>query len=165
MFRELIGYCATAITASGHYSLALQHTPTNTFLILNFWSGNVLHHVCLGNAPRGMLLPRKTLSIISSFISLFEEAAICTALIDFGDKLGDCLSNCLPGNQHISVINTFGPEELERSLAVPTTQIIERHDFRTILDYLLMKLRTALDRDWLKKLPLLHEVISIPGNF
>ena len=165
MFRELVGYCVTAIAASGHYSFVLQHTPAATYLILNFWSGNVLQHVCLGSGPRGMLMPRKTLMTVSSFISLFEEAPSCVALIDFSEKLSECLLNCLPGKQQSSVVSSYGPEELEKSLALPTSQIIERHDFRTILDFLLMKLRTALDRDWLKKLPLLHKVIKILFRF
>ena len=102
---------------------------------------------------------------VSSFISLFEEAPSCVALTDFSEKLSECLSNCLPGKQQSSVVSSYGPEEFEKSLALPTSQIIERHDFRTILDFLLMKLRTALDRDWLKKLPLLHKVIKILYSF
>ena len=158
MFRELVGYCVTAISSSGFYSLALQQTPTASFLILSFWSGNVFHRVCLGSAPRGMLLPRKVLSLVSSFRCLFDDEPSCLALVNLDDKLGDCLATCLPGKQTPTVFRTFGPEELEKSLALPTSQIIERHDYRTILDFLLMKLRTALDKDWLQKLPLLHKV-------
>ena len=158
LFRELMAYCVTMVNSSGFYSLALQHTPTASFIILNFWSGNVFHRVCLGSTPRGMLLPHRILNFISSFLCLFETFPTCVAVINVGDKLGDCLSTCLPGKQQPANIRTFNPEEFERSLSVPTAQIIERHDFRTILDFLLMKLRTALDMDWLKKLPLLHKV-------
>ena len=161
MFRELIGYCVTAITSSGFYSLAVQHSTTMTYVNIGFWSGNVLHHVCLGSAPRGMLLPRKILVLISSFISLFETPPACVSLINFDEKMSHCLSNCLPGDHRPSVVRTYGPEEFEKSLGLPTSQIIERHDYRTILDFLLMKLRTALDKDWLKKLPLLHKVTYI----
>ena len=159
MFRELMGYCVAAISSSEHYSLALQHTTTATFVILNFWSGNVLHRVCLGSAPRGMLLPRKILSLVSSFLSLFDTVPTCISLIDIGEKLSECSAPSLPGKQQPTVICTFGIEEFEKSLAMPTAQIIERHDFRTIIDFLLMKLRTALDREWLRKIPLLHKVV------
>ena len=158
MFRELISYCVTAIASSGFYSLALQQTPTASFLILSFSSGNVFHRVCLGCAPRGMLLPRKILSLMSSFLSLFETEPTCLSLVDLGDKFGDCLSTCLPGKQPPTVVKTYGPDEFEKSLSLPTSQIIERHDYRAILDYLLMKLRTALDKDWLQQIPVLHKV-------
>ena len=155
LFRELMAYCVTMNNSSG---LALQQTPTVSFIILNFWSGNVFHRVCLGSTPRGMLLPHKIPNFISSFLCLFETFATCVAIINVGDNLGDCLSTCLPGKQHPANIRTFNPEEFDRCLSVPTAQIIERHDFRTILDFMLKKLRTALDRDWLKKVPLLHKV-------
>ena len=59
-------------------------------------------------------------------------------------------------SQHICV------NDFERCLATPTAQIIERHDFRTILDFLLMKLRTALNKDWLQSVPILHKVFRPP---
>ena len=147
-------YCVRSISSSGHYSLAVQHTPVATYIILCFWSENVLHRVCIG----GMLLPRKILPLVSSFLSLFETALSCVSLVGFGDKLNDCLFSCSPGPKSPSIVSSFGPSEFERTLAVPTAQIIERHDFRTILSFLLMKIRTALDKDWLQKLPLLHRV-------
>ena len=151
-------YCVRSISSSGYYSLAIQHTPVATYVILCFWAENVLYRVCIGGAPRGMLLPRKVLTLVASFLSLFETFPNCVSLIGFSDKLNDCLSSCLPGLKPPSTVNPFGPSEFERTLAGPTAQVIERHDFRSILDYLLMKLRTALDRDWLEKLPLLHKV-------
>ena len=131
-------------------------------MVLCFWSENVLHRGCIGGAPRGMLLPRKILSLVASFLSLFETAPTCVSLIGFGAKLNECLTSTLPAAKPPSVVPSYGPAEFERSLATPTVQIIERHDFRTILDFLLMKLRTALDRDWLQNLTLLHQVLYFP---
>ena len=51
------------------------------------------------------------------------------------------------------------PIEFEKSLALPAAQIFECHVYRTILDFFLLKLRTALDRDWLQSLPILHKAI------
>ena len=154
-----MNYCVTMVTSSAVYSLALQHKTTTSYIILLFWSGNVFHRVCLGSSPRGMLLPRKVLSLVSSFLSLFEIPPSCLTLIGVGEKLDDCLTSSLPGSKRPSIVNPFGPRELETSLALPTAQIIERHDFRTILDFLLMKLRTALGKDWLQNLPILHKVL------
>ena len=60
-------------------------------VMLCLWAGNVYHRICLGGAPRGMLLPQKTLTMIASFLCLFESFPICVSLIDFGDKLSDSL--------------------------------------------------------------------------
>ena len=159
MFRELLNYCVTNVNASGVYSLSLMSHPTENTLYLSFWSGNVLHQVCIGTGPRGILIPRKILSLVASFISLFETAPPCISLIGLGERLSHCLSTTLPGHPRPIIINNFGEDEFERCLALPTAKIIERHDFRSILDYLLLKLRTALDKDWLQSLPQLHKVL------
>ena len=138
--------------------------------MLCFWAGNVCQRVCLGGAPRGMLLPNNVLTLISSFLSLFESYPTCVSIINIEDKLSDCLSTSLPGANRPTVIYTNGPSEFERNLDTLTVQIIERHGYRTILDFLLMKLRPALDCDWLQQLPMLHKVrpyfpiISLPYN-
>ena len=112
MFRELVSHCVSMITTSGHYSLAMQHTSTVSFVMLCFWAGNVYHRVCLGGAPRGLLLPRKVITLVSSFLSLFETYPTCVALIDFDDKLSDCLTASLPGSHHPTIVHTFGPRSL-----------------------------------------------------
>ena len=163
MFRELISYCITHITSSGNYSLVLQRSPTHSFLFLSFWSGNIFQQVCIGTGPRGVLVPKKILILISSLLSLFESPPNCISLVDMEEKLSSCLTSVLNCDPKPSIVNSFSPAEFEKCLAkkcfAPTAKIIERHDFRTIIDYLLLKLRTALDRDWVHSLPVLHKVI------
>ena len=104
---------------------------------------------------------QKILNSISSFLSLFEAPPPCIALIGVGEKLDEYLVSTLPGSRRLTIINNFSATEFENLLARPTSQIIERHAYRTIIDFLLMKLRTALDRDWLQSLPSFHQVLLI----
>ena len=161
MFRELMHYCITMIASSGVYSLALQHTATSSFVTFFFRVGNVFHWVCLGSSSRRMLLPRRILSLLSSFLSLFEAPPSCIALIGVGENIKDCLSSTLSGAKRPSITKTFGPDEFKIILALPTVQIFERHDFRTLLVFLLIKMRTAQDRDWLQHLRTLNRVFCI----
>ena len=160
MFRELIDYCVTACASSGIYSLSLEKTPTNDLVIVSFWSGNVLHRICLGTGPRGLLIPKKILGLVASFITLFENPPSCVCLVGMGDKLNQCLTSTLPGTKRPNLVHSFG-QMISRNVLLATVNIIERHDFRSILDFLLMKLRTALDRDWLQSLPLLLKVFIL----
>ena len=159
MFRELVNYCVTAISSSGVDSLVLQHESTHIRLFVCFWTGNVLYRVCIGTGPRGILIPRRVLDLISSFLSLLEQPPPCISVLGVGDKLCNCLVSTLPGSRRPKFVNIYGLDEFERSLEMPTAQIIQRHDFRSILDYLLMKLRTALARDWLHSSPTLQKVV------
>ena len=106
------------------------------------------------------LVPRRLLDLVSSLLSLFEQPSSCISVIGIGDELGTCLISTLPGALRPSDVNTVVSEEFEKCLELPTAQIIERHDICSILDYLVMKLRSALDRDWLQTLATLLKVIS-----
>ena len=88
----------------------------------------------------------------------FENPPNCLSLINFDERHSTSLSTSLPGRKRPMIVTGFGPTELEKCLAMPTSRILERHDFRTILDFLLMKLRTALDQEWLQSVPVLHKV-------
>ena len=146
-----------------HFYNWLLFTRGTTYSYSNICHSLFLVREC--SAPRlyrrcpKVLLPRKIFNLVASFLSLFETAPTCVALTGFSDNLNECLITSLPGAKTASIVKTYGPTEFERSLVSPTVTIIERHDFRSILDYLLMKLRTALDRDWLQSLALLHKVV------
>ena len=161
----MLNYCVTSISVSGSYSLSVQHTSTHNYVYVNFWSGSVYYQICLGSGTRGLLIPKKILIVISSFVTLFESVPSCITLIDCSARLEACLLSSLPGQKLPSAPCSFGTTVFERCLALPTSNILERHDFRTILDFLLMKLRTALDRDWVHSLPVLHKVVLLFSFF
>ena len=150
--------CVVTTGTTGICSLSYESSFTRNFLFLSFRSGNVYYQVCLGSGPRELLLPKKLLSLLSSDFSLSENPPSCLILINFDERVATCLNRSLPGKCRLMVINWFGVTELEKCLAMPTSKILERHDFRTILDFLLMKLRTAMDQEWLQSIPVLHKV-------
>ena len=146
----------TGIT--GICSLSYQSSSTANYFYLNVWSGNIYYQFCLGSGPRGVLLPKKILTLTSSYLSLFESPPSCLSLINFDERLGATIIASLPGRKRSMVVSGFGPMELEKCLAMSFFRTVERHDFRTILDFLLLKLRSALDQDWLQAIPVLHKV-------
>ena len=120
-----MSYCTDKISDSGLYSLSLQQSVTTSFIVLSFWSGNVLHRVCLGSSPRGMLLPRKILALLASFMSLFDTAPSCVSLIGFDEKLADCLrtkyleqkGHSLPVHMNRPILNPVLPYLALKSLS------------------------------------------------
>ena len=154
MYREMLSYSASSITASETYSLLFQCSQFKTLIFLNFWSGNVFYQICLGTGPRGTLIPKRMMGTVAAFLGLFDSPPFCVCLVDCPEKLCTCLKTSLPRKLKSASVDEFNQAELEQCLSIPTSRILERHDYRTIL----MKLRTALDRDWLQSLPTLHKV-------
>ena len=58
----------------------------------------------------------------------------------------------------VCVVPTFSYEDLDRVLAGPTIKILDRYDYHSVLQFLLMKLRTASGSLWLNELSELRKV-------
>ena len=53
----------------------------------------------------------------------------------------------------------FDPEDLQRVLVIPSVQVMDRFDFRSVLDFLLLRLRSASGSSWLSGLLEFQKVI------
>ena len=141
MFRELLSYCITTIESSGSYSLRLAFTAQETRLFVNFWSGNSLHSMCLAVLPGRLTNQSALIPIISSFVALLDKEVHLLFLSGFSRRLAWTISRVLPQHKTICSTPKFGPE-----------------DFRSVLDFLLLRLRSACGSSWLSSLPNFEKV-------
>ena len=153
MFRELLSYCITSIEASSSYSLRLSSLPTEVRLFVNFWSGNSLHSMCLAVFPGRMCTPSDLIPPISSLLALLDKDVQLLFVSGFTKRFIWTVSRVLPQHKRICQIPKFDEEDLEQTLLVPTVQILDRFDFRSALDFLMVRLRSACGNSWLAALP------------
>ena len=158
MFRELLSYSITSIESSGSYSLRLAFSAQETRLFVNFWSGNSLHSICLAVLPGRLTNQSALLTIIRSFFALLDKEVHLLFFSGFSRRLAWTISRVLPQHKRICSTPKFGPEVLEQLLVVPTVQILDRFDFRSVLDFLLLRLRSACGSSWISSLPNFEEV-------
>ena len=158
MFREVLSYSITSIESTGSYSLRLAFTAQETRLFVNFWSGNSLHSMCLAVLPGQLLNQSDLIPIISNFFALLDKEAHLLFLSGSSRRLAWTISRVLPQEKRICSTPKFGPEDLEELLLVPTVQILDRFNFRSVLDFLLLRLRSACGSPWLSSLPNFEKV-------
>ena len=159
MFRELLSYCVTSIEASGSYSLRLSVLPFETRLFINFWAGNSLHSICLAVFPGQVFSPAILIPPLSSLFSLINNDVHLLFLSGFTQPLAWTISRVLPQRKRICLTPKFDPEDLEQILLIPSVQFLDRFDFRSVLDFLLMRLRSACGSICLSALPEFQKVI------
>ena len=53
----------------------------------------------------------------------------------------------------------FNPEHLERVPLIPSVQVLDQFDFRSVLDFLLMRLRSACENTWFSALQEFQKLI------
>ena len=159
MFRELLSYCITSIESSGSYSLCLSVLPDETRLFVNFCAGNSLHSMCLAVFPGCVFSPSALIPHLGSLFPLVEQDVHLLFLSGFSHLLGWAISRVLPQHKKICSTPKFDPDDLERVLLIPSVQVLDRFDFRSVLDFLLMRLRSACGSSWLSALPEFQKVM------
>ena len=140
MFCELLSFCITSIEKSGSYSLRLTECSGVTRLFVHFWADNSLYGLCIGVFPGRVCSPSSLLSLLSGFFALVEKDAHLLFLTGFERRITWTVSRELPQQKKVCSIPKFDAEDLERTMIVPSVQILDRFDFRSLLDFLLLRL-------------------------
>ena len=152
MFRELLHYSTQSISQSGYCSLQLHSAHSSAQLVLVFWSGNIYNCLHLAEFSSSLLEAKKALEVISCFLVIPSKPPIIHSLIGFDGRTVKSLVRSRPlVSFPLSLMRTF-------IKFLPTVRILDRYDLHSVLQFLLMKLRIALDLAWVNNLPELRKV-------
>ena len=105
------------------------------------------------SVSRAIMPPGYLLSLLSGFFALVEKDVHLLFLTGFDPRITWTVSRALPQRRRICSTPKFDAEDLERTMLDPSVQILDRFDFRSLLDFLLMQLRSACDSSWMSSFP------------
>ena len=159
---------------SAHCSLTLRLPLANRDNFrYNFELNNTIHSLswssgpetssigfCWLNLQTASLRPKEILQTISSFLAIFQTVPPLYSVMGFDGRSTKTISAELVQAPNVCVIPTFSFEDLDKVLAGPAIKIFDRYDHHSVLQFLLMKLRSATGSVWLNDLPELRKVIS-----
>ena len=175
IFRELLRYSTRFVSQSVYCSLQLQSTTDSTKLFLSFWAGNVYNHLLLAEIAPSLLAAKRVLEITGCFLAIPTKSPVIFSLLGFDARSVKTLNSELNQIPPACVVPTFNYGDLYKVLAGPAVKILDRYDLHSVLQILLMKLRTAVGSTWLNNLPEVRQVSScvvchhyssvVPGSF
>ena len=149
MFRGLLSYSIASISQSGQCSLQLQTLNGCIRVVITFWAGNVFNYFCLAEFPDAQLSAKKALQVVCSYLSVPSKPPPVYSLFGFDAQSAKTLTVEINQIPSVCVVPTFGHCDLYKVLAGPTVKILDRFDYHSILQFLLMKLKPALEAAWL----------------
>ena len=127
-----------------------------TLMFVTFWSDNCPHSMC-----NAVLLGRPTkqapmIPVISIFFALLDKKNTfdIPVHIQSASRLVDL--HVLSQHKRICSNSKFDPEDLEQLLLVPSVHNLDRFDFRSVLDFVSLHLRSACGSVWLSSPPKLE---------
>ena len=153
MFRELLSFYLTSVEASGSFSLRLAVLSNETRLFINFWAGNSLHSLCIAVFPGRMTNSTALINPVRSFLALLDRDVQILFMSGFTRRFVWAISRVLPQRRRICATPRFDADDLESALLVPSVQLLDQFDVLSVLDFLLMRLRSACGSSWLSALP------------
>ena len=130
MYRELLSYSTSSIAAFEAYSpfhpvQSIQNTYVPQFLVSK----------CVLSSLFGSWTPRDFNPQTNDGHQTNDGRPSCVCLVNCHEKLCTCLKRSLLGKVKSTSVIGFNYAELERCLSIPTSRILERHDYRIILDF------------------------------
>ena len=160
MFRELLSFCVDFIEANGSYSLRLTQYANETRFFVHFWARNSFDGLCIGVFPGRVYTPETLLLLLSNFFALIGKDAHLLFIAGFAPRIVWTVSRVLSQHRKICRIPSFNAEDLEQTMLVPSVQILDRFDFRSVLDFLLLRLRSACSSPWCHHCPIFNTLES-----
>ena len=120
-------------------------------------SGQSLHLRLAEIAPR-LLEAKRILEIIGCFSAIPTKSPVIFSLLGFDARSVKTLNSKLNQIPPACVVPTFKYDDLYKVLAGPAVNVLDRYDLHSVLQFLRMKLRTALSSTWLHNFPELRQV-------
>ena len=116
--------------------------------------------MCLATFPGRQCTPFELIPPISSFLALLDRDTHLLFASGFTQRFIWAASRVIPQHKRVCHVLKLDEEDLEQMLLVPTVQILDRFDFRSALDFLMVRLRSACNSSWLMSLPDSQKVSS-----
>ena len=161
IFREIVGLISQSVWENGVYSIEQCNGPSGTQFYVWFWRGDQLVRTFIGEFHLGRHFPDGEIHALSNVLSLFN---------------GSCRPLCLPGGSATlsSMVDEVYPDGPTRifglffdhgtlttyidEAAIPFITPVGVH---ALIDYLLLRIRTARPCPWLRDFPSLDSVCML----
>ena len=109
--------------------------------------------MCIAVYPSRAKSPAVFIPPISGFLALLDKDVQLSFVTGFTRCFTCSFSRILPQHERICLVPNIDVEDLESALLVPSVQILDCFDFSSVLDFLILRLRSAIGSTWLTALP------------
>ena len=148
MFHGLMQEVIDGVTEFGSFSIQAVQGNTRTFVVLKSWKGNNPFNICLGTFDRFTQFPFGEMTSLSGFFSCFPSPVHSTAIINLPSHLGKAIDHASGSKTSTICVPVFSFKDLQDVLRAPTSSVFGKADLFGLLDYLVIRMKTAATESW-----------------
>ena len=127
MFRRLMSYSTTSVGQSGQFSLPANATCDSSQVIHSFRYSNVFNHFVFAEIPDSLVTPKEILRLIGSFLTIPPVPPLYS-LLGFDERTSKSTTAEFVQVPAVCIVPTFSFEHMDRVLAGPTINNLDRYD-------------------------------------
>ena len=149
MYQAMMQEVVDGIVDFGGFSVQSVQGDTRTHLFLKCWKGDSPFCVCIGTFDKFTKFPLGELSSLAGLFSCFAKPVASVATINLPPHLGKALDHSSSAKTSTLNIPVFSFKEFCDVLRTPTSSVLGKADLFGLLDYIVIKLRSAAAEPWI----------------
>ena len=163
MYQAMMQEVVDSIVDFGGFSVQSVQGDTRTHLFLKGWKGDSPFCVCIGTFDKFTKFPLGELSSLAGLFSCFAKPVASVATINLPPHLGKALDHSSSAKTSTLNIPVFSFKEFCDVLRTPTSSVLGKADLFGLLDYIVIKLRSAAAEPWILDSTHLR-IVSCPSS-
>ena len=148
MYHALIQEIVDGVVDFGGFSVQSVQGQTRTHLYLKGWIGESPFSVCLGTYDRFSKFPLGEISSLAGLFSCFSSPVPAVAAINLPPHFAKAIDHSMSSKTSTVCVPVFSYKEFCDVLRTPTSSVFGKADLFGLLDYIMIKMRSAVSQPW-----------------
>ena len=159
LFPRVLRSIISRVTAFNCYSVRFEEHPDGQYCFVLTWEGNTLLDICINVEPLGQRVPQSELSSLSRIITSLPSASFPVSIRGVSPSILRVLSDERSDGQRFVYAQEFSADVLLHCYRVAHQEIFGLLEVTTMVDFLMLRLRGALQEPWMEDLPELRRCV------
>ena len=147
------------MTAFNCYSVRFEEHPDGQYCFVLTWDGNTLLDICINVEPLGQRVPQAELSSLSRIVTSLPSASFPVSIRGVSPSILRILSDERIDGHRFVYAREFSTDVFLHCYRVAHQEIFGLLEVTTIVDFLMLRLRGALQEPWMEDLPELRRCV------
>ena len=159
LFPRVLRSIILRVTAFNCYSVRFEEHPDGQYCFVLTWGGNTLLDICINVEPLGQRVPQSELWSLSRIETSLPSASFPVSIRGVSPSILRVLSDERSDGHRFVYAREFSTDVFLHCYRLAHQEIFGLLEVTTMVDFLMLRLRGALQEPWMEDLPELRRCV------
>ena len=161
MYPRVLRSVVSRVTAFNCYCVSFEDRDDGQYCFVRTWEGNSLLEICVNVEPLGQRIPQSELSSLSRVVTSLPSGLMPVSIRGVSQPVLRVLSEERSDGCRFVYAREFSVDVFLHCYRVAHQEIFGLLETTTMVDYLMLRLRGALQEPWMIDLPNLRRCVTV----